>query len=316
MRLRHSFLDAVALVVTLCLSSEITPISASPAGLQRGHMTEKDIKSLSQHMHFKKHRSRAEESPDSKPKEEEKKPDNKYFHEPGGDDLLGHYDIRYYKGLNTYDDRQETQLHMLKAYLQTFEDHGLETWIAHGTLLGWWWNGKLLPWDWDIDTQVSEATLFYLGDIMNGSMHSYTAPSPRTGENITHTYLLDVNRHVRERENGDGQNIIDARWIDVSNGLYIDITGLSELHPDVQPGVVGDKNYHRYTVVDLYPMRETYIEGTVTKVPYAYDKMLLREYTRRALTLTTFEGHTWHEDEQVWIKNPTPANTIASAHTS
>jgi hypothetical protein len=33
---------------------------------------------------------------------------------------------------------------MTRAYLNFFREQGLETWIAHGTLLGWWWNGKVL----------------------------------------------------------------------------------------------------------------------------------------------------------------------------
>ena len=75
--------------------------------------------------------------------EERASHDTKYFHEPGGNDLLGHYDIRYFKGLDTYEDRQETQLHMMRAYLEFFQEKGLETWLAHGTLLGWWWNEKV-----------------------------------------------------------------------------------------------------------------------------------------------------------------------------
>lgn len=73
---------------------------------------------------------------------------HKYFHEPGGhepgeDDRLGHYDTRYFHGLVSFDERTETLTHMVKAYLTTFQELGLETWIAHGTLLGWWWNGKV-----------------------------------------------------------------------------------------------------------------------------------------------------------------------------
>ena len=71
----------------------------------------------------------------------------KYFHEPGGepeaDPLGNHYDNRYYHGIQGYDDRRDTQLYMLRAYLTFFQDEGLETWLAHGTLLGWWWNGKV-----------------------------------------------------------------------------------------------------------------------------------------------------------------------------
>ncbi len=69
--------------------------------------------------------------------------DTKYFHEPGGDDLLGHYDKRFFKGVVSYEERTDTLHHMIRAYLNRFHELGLETWIAHGTLLGWWWNGKV-----------------------------------------------------------------------------------------------------------------------------------------------------------------------------
>ena len=86
-------------------------------------------------------------------------------------------------------------------------------------------------------------------------------------------------------------NIIDARWIDLRNGLFIDITGLSETHPDTNPGIWSCKNYHRYHTSDLYPMRETVFEGVVAKVPYSYDKILIDEYQEKALVVTEYEGH-------------------------
>ena len=33
---------------------------------------------------------------------------------------------------------------MIRAYLDYFRENNLETWLAHGTLLGWWWNGKVM----------------------------------------------------------------------------------------------------------------------------------------------------------------------------
>ena len=77
------------------------------------------------------------------PVEKRDNAETKYFHEPGGNDLLGHYDIRYFKELDTYENRREAQLHMVRAYLEFFQEKGLETWLAHGTLLGWWWNEKV-----------------------------------------------------------------------------------------------------------------------------------------------------------------------------
>jgi hypothetical protein len=143
-----------------------------------------------------------------------------------------------------------------------------------------------LPWDWDMDTQVSGATLQYLGDNYNQTRHVYTFPDGTTQRE----YLLDINPWIWERERGDGMNIIDARWIDVSNGLFIDITGLSETHPDTAPGTWVCKNYHRYKTSDLYPMRETVFEGVAAKVPYSYDSILVEEYKEKALVETNFQG--------------------------
>jgi hypothetical protein len=86
-------------------------------------------------------------------------------------------------------------------------------------------------------------------------------------------------------------NVIDARWIDIRNGLYIDITGLSETRPENQPGVWSCKNYHRYHTTELYPMRETMFEGVLARVPYAYDKILTDEYSESALVNTDYNEY-------------------------
>lgn len=31
----------------------------------------------------------------------------------------------------------------MQSYLMTMADLGAETWIIHGTLMGWWWNRKV-----------------------------------------------------------------------------------------------------------------------------------------------------------------------------
>ncbi|KAI9752959.1 MAG: hypothetical protein M4579_005390 [Chaenotheca gracillima] len=224
--------------------------------------------------------------------------DTKYFHEPGRDDYLGHYDVRYFKEKVSYEEREDTLIHMIRAYLNTFREKGIETWVAHGTLLGWWWNGKILPWDWDLDTQVSGATLEYLGKHHNMTTHHYVSEDGKTERD----YLLDVNPWAWQRERGDGMNIIDARWIDIRNGLFIDITGLSETKPDTAPGIWICKNYHRYKTTDLYPLRESTYEGVPVQVPYAYEAMLIEEYEAKALMLTEYEGHRWEPNTKEWVK--------------
>jgi hypothetical protein len=217
--------------------------------------------------------------------------DTKYFHEPGESNELGHYDARYYAGKPvSYEERGDALHHLIRSYLTVFRERNIETWIAHGTLLGWWWNGKIMPWDWDLDTQVSAATLAWLGDNLNMTMHNYTSMNS-DGSEVSREYLLDINPNHIERVRGDGQNVIDARWIDVRNGLFIDITGLSEVNPSSQPGVWSCKNFHRYRTRDLYPLRETEFEGVKALVPYSFDKILTEEYSSRALTKTLHEGY-------------------------
>lgn len=108
---------------------------------------------------------------------------------------------------------------------------------------------------------------------------------------VEREFLLDVNPWIWERERGDGANIIDARWIDMRNGLFIDITGLAETHPKERPGVWHCKNYHYYKTEELYPLRQTMFEGVPALVPYEYDKILVDEYQEKALVVTEFEGY-------------------------
>ena len=189
----------------------------------------------------------------------------------------------------------------------------METWLAHGTLLGWWWNGHSLPWDWDIDTQVSVATLVYLAEQYNSTIYKYTSGMDAvintvTGEEepLTREYHLDINPAIYTRYRGDGDNVIDARWIDIRNGLYIDITGVAETHPQDSPGIWSCKNYHRYKTSDLWPMRETIYEGVTAKVPYTYQRVLMDEYGEKALVVEEYQSHRWSAADSMWVKK-TPA---------
>jgi LicD family len=166
------------------------------------------------------------------------------------------------------------------------EWQGWQDSIIGGCVL-WLIHRKILPWDWDVDTQVSGATLAYMADHHNRTTHEYTSEDKK----FQRIYLLDVNPWSRQRDPGDGANIIDARWIDTMNGLYIDITGLSEVYPEQKPGIWSCKNFHDYRVRDLYPMRESMFEGVPAKIPYAYDQILVEEYRGQALVNMTHEGY-------------------------
>ena len=233
----------------------------------------------------------------------------KYFHEPDGSDALHHYDSRYHHRVLGIAEKQDTQTHLIRSYLEFFQKNGMETWLAHGTLLGWWWNAQLLPWDWDIDTQVSIATLEYLAENHNNTIYTYTSdkdieinPVTQKKGPLSRQYHLDINPAIHIRHRNKGDNIIDARWIDKQNGLYIDITGLAETDPKEAPGIWSCKNYHRYKTRDLWPMRRSIYEGFVAKVPYAYERILGEEYGEKALVIDEYQGHRWSKVDHVWVK--------------
>jgi len=113
--------------------------------------------------------------------------------------------------------------------------------------------------------------------------------------------LLDINPWSWERVRGDGANIIDGRFIDVSNGMFLDITGLAANDPD-NTDIIECKNEHRYNSSDIFPLRESLFEGVSAKVPYAYAHVLAEEYSNLALTQTNFHDHNFDTNQGEWQK--------------
>lgn len=205
----------------------------------------------------------------------------KYFREPGGSLSLGHYDSRFFQHEVSYDQHRFVLHHLIRSYLSAMNDRGIETWLAHGTLLGWWWNGRIMPWDYDLDVQVSNFTLYRMADSLNRTEHSYNYTDP-AGKVVSNRYMLDVNPHHGDLNRGDGMNIIDARWIDMGTGMFVDITGVRQRDPN-WPGVWSCKNAHRYSNHELWPMRISQFEGVKARIPYSFEKILSKEYGPKCL---------------------------------
>lgn len=75
---------------------------------------------------------------------------------------------------------------------------------------------QILPWDSDIDVQVSAPTIHFLASYYNMTLHKYK------GRN----YLLEINPHYVNSSSTDYYNTIDGRYFDTDTGLFIDITTL------------------------------------------------------------------------------------------
>lgn len=136
---------------------------------------------------------------------------------------ISHCDTRFAPEYALEEDEvRRTLKALLASYAATMHDLGVKTWMAHGTLLGWYWNHQLLPWDTDLDVQMSFEDIRKLAKIHN--MTKYRHPFADTDS--SREYLLDINPHYLIPLARDTANKIDGRWIDVTNGKYIDITAV------------------------------------------------------------------------------------------
>ncbi|ODV67906.1 hypothetical protein HYPBUDRAFT_108785, partial [Hyphopichia burtonii NRRL Y-1933] len=243
----------------------------------------------------------------------------KYFSEARLlDTLLGdHYDWRFFNGLmyGTYE--QTLTLHRLvRTFLSFCRKNGITTWVAHGSLLSWYWNGIAFPWDNDIDVQVPLADLHKLSMNFNQSL------IVEDFQDGFGRYFLDCGSFITLRERGNGNNNIDARFIDVDTGLYIDITGLAisnsnapdryqyspnhqkDEHDHVKNNralkVYNCRNNHFSSLNELSPMVKTFIEGEMGYIPKRYTDILAVEYPKGLLT-KTFSGHIFVPQLRLWI---------------
>ncbi|KAI9802451.1 MAG: hypothetical protein M1825_002836 [Sarcosagium campestre] len=231
-------------------------------------------------------------------------PKQKYFHESV---FHPHYDGRFAERPWPYKEAHDHLIVLTKCYLATMASVGAETWINHGSLLGWWWNQKIMPWDSDVDVQVSESTMHFLASYYNMTSWHYELPGVPGGRD----FLLEVNPHYVNPERSDWLNVIDSRFTDKESGLFIDMTTVrrNETHPE--PGMMTSKDGHEFKETDLFPLRSSLFEGMPVKIPYAYAKLLTKEYGQKALTRTNFQRHKFNPENNEWELQQAPQKPVA-----
>ena len=188
------------------------------------------------------------------------------------------------------------------------------TWLMHGSLIGWWWNGRILPWDTDLDVQVHVSSLAFLAEYYNMTIHHYTVRVPPDAEGDVwdeagRDYLLEINPNWTNDSTDDKHNVIDARWIDTTTGLFIDITALriNQSVMDLGEGQnMYSKDKHEYNSKSIFPLRESAYEDRPVHVPYAYAALLEEEYGKKVMTKTKYEGHRYDQVRGEWVLDGLP----------
>ncbi|KAF5519667.1 Protein MNN4 [Colletotrichum aenigma] len=222
----------------------------------------------------------------------------KHFHEA---DFSEHYDPRFASApLNETAQRAAVKV-LVQTYLSTVRDLGVQTWLSHNALLGWWWNKQVLPWDAQPTVQLSENGIRFLAAYYNMTTWYYKYPGVPGGRE----FQLEVNPNfVHGAVDDEATNTIDARWIDMENGLFIDIMAVRYVkdHPEGE-NVLASKDGHEFRDTYLYPLLETTFEGVKTKIPYQYKSMLVAEYGEDVLINKEIKNHKFVDNEMEWVPN-------------
>lgn len=198
-------------------------------------------------------------------------------------------------------ERHEILGRTVRRFLSAMKEIKVTVWLAHEALLGWHWGQKILPWDTDIDVHIHYNDLRFLA-----AYHNMTIYKDWTSAE----YLLDINPNFRERRRTkDPDNFIDARWIDMTTGLFVDITAVSDVQRDSENGVqyLLAKDGHNYRKDAVMPLNLSTFEMEEVYVPRDASAILAHEYGEDSLERTLFQGLVEPALNKLYLTNAHPS---------
>lgn len=233
-----------------------------------------------------------------------------------------HYDWRFFSDMLffnkngwTAEEHVERTNIILERLLRTWnrfaEEKGIISWIMHGPLLSWFWDGLMFPYDVDIDIQMPISELVRLSRDYNQTL---VVENPEEGYG---KFLIDIGSYIHNRDISSTGNHIDGRFVDVDSGIYIDITGLSKSSANLpdeykktkivekednkpEAEVYNDRRKHFYTINQLQPLRYTMMGGVPLFVPNKIEERLRFEY-KTGLDSYEYGGWIFVPRLQLWV---------------
>lgn len=176
----------------------------------------------------------------------------KFFKEPRG---LPHYDKRYFTHKHSRKQIQDRLRIMFCVLMKFLESYKIKCWLGFGTLLGYYRDKDIIPWDDDIDVNIMYGDLFILP-----TKHSMNG------------YIWEVNPYSRPYKH-DGRNSVSARLICIKTGIFIDV-----FSNYIDMGKVIDSGNNKWDVIDVFPIIKTSFLGCETYIPNNIKQVLIDYY--------------------------------------
>ena len=210
----------------------------------------------------------------------------KFFKEIPGN---SHLDIRYGKKNLKSDEIKESLENLLSFYSDFCKKNNIKPIIMHGSLIGFYFNKKMLNWDDDID-------IILTGKSINNMKNFETSD-----------YLIEVNPYSKCRTITDIHNKIDARVIDKLTGCFIDITYFVDNiccknKRCLYHNYICAKDKHFYNKTDIFPLKKDIFCNSEIYVPNNIKKCLVKEYGKKVF-LNTYKNWVFKPELNDWIKN-------------
>jgi phosphorylcholine metabolism protein LicD len=222
---------------------------------------------------------------------------------------LHHYTFPWVKQIISPKERTVVVHHLVRSWFKFCEQAGVVSWFNYGNLIGWYRNSRNMPWDNDVDVQLSISDMDILGKNWNNSL---IVENPEVGDRM---FWFQTNPYYMQQK--DNQ-FIDARFIDVKSGIYIDISALWHSGRD-PPGEFKDiekkeslyhcKHYNWFSHDEIFPLRRTLYEGAQAYAPNKYDAILMKFYGEKSKSATNNYDHNWQPDIGVWVPNQVCENS-------
>ena len=180
----------------------------------------------------------------------------------------------------------KTLIYLLKKFMKYSHKRGIKPILMYGNLIGYYFNGQMLPWDDDID-------LILVGDSIH-KMENYE----------TKDYLIEVNPYSYIYDERDNKNKISARVISKKNGIFIDLTFYKEKN-----GYLFCKDGNKFLISDVLPkggeikLKKGKFEGIEIYLPNKIKNCLRKRYGENVFTPLDTEGYKFNYETKEWEKN-------------
>lgn len=224
-------------------------------------------------------------------------------------DYQASYDWRFFKKVLDLKRHRAALHHTVRAWLSLTNNLGITTWLDEDSLVSWSFNGMILPWEDTVNFKLPAS------DFQKLITYNYSliVEDPLVGSGA---YLLDITPNFLERarlnDPTESPDTIDARFIDIKTGVYLELNGLMFSDAEVPADLVREHGEQTgsdyvnaadgkfYHLTDLLPIKRTLFEGNLANVPGNALKLILHSNIH-AMESKEFENYKYQDHLRLWI---------------